>query len=337
MLVWLQAPSDGWGDDWANLGVNGFYGLWRWPEDGDKYPGWAVDTLQELQKNDQYAYAGESPDAVRRTLQMTGNERIVGWLGGDEPDMFGPNPQEWTTNINAMLAIQDRPVAANFGLGFGGFDWWYDHISDADRAAWCAPVDVPSVDYYGMTSPNNPANQNGAWTYGRAIDNLRKACGDNKPLGIFVETTEITTGAKTATPAGIKAAAWNGVIHGADHVDLFVHDFDCTNGECGAMAFMTAAKYAPQRQAVKELSDELNKWNAVLRTPDVKGADAATVTGIPLHTLTKRSGGKTYVFAQSAGDSTRIDGYSGTATVTVAGKSFTDQWTPNQVRIYIAE
>ena len=135
----------------------------------------------------------------------------------------------------------------------GGHD-----ITDAERAAWCAPVDVPSVDYYGMTDYYEPAKNKGAWTYGRAIDNLEKAC-PGKPTWSFVEVTQPWDGsANSATPAGIRAAAWNAVIHGADGVEWFIHDFYC-DSECGPNVFLTAPRWAANRQAVKDFTAELNR------------------------------------------------------------------------------
>ena len=330
--VWLQDPA-GNAADYKALGVTTFLGLWDWPNDDGKWPGWAEASLDALAKYEMDAFAGESPEAVRRTLAMRNNDRITGWLAGDEPDMFGPAPGAWQQRIAAMTGVQDRRVAGNFGLGFGGFGWWYDHLSDAERAAWCEPIDVPSVDYYGMTNPE-PLENKGAWTYGRAIDNLRKACGDDKPLGSFVEVTEIDASATAATPEGIRNAAWNAVVNGADAINWFIHDFKC-NPECGPSVFLYEDKWAANRTAMQEVNDELHKWAPILTVPDAVGS--ATSSGIPLDLLTKRVGGTTYVFAQASGDRDRPQGYTGTATVTVDGKAFTDFWREYQVRVYTVD
>lgn len=329
--VWLQDPA-GNAADYKALGVTTFLGLWDWPSDDGKWPGWAQASLDALATHGMNTYAGESPEAIEATLAMENNYVVTGWLAGDEPDMFGPDPQTWQDRIAAMKAVQDRPVAANFGLGFGGFGWWYDHLSDAERAAWCEPIDVPSVDYYGMTNPE-PEENKGAWTYGRAVNNLRKACGDDKPLGSFVEVTEIDEAATTQTPEGIRDAAWNAIVNGADAINWFIHDFKC-NPECGPSVFLYEDKWAANRAAMAEVNAELHQWATVLAAPDATGA---TSTGIPLDMLVKRVDGVTYVFAQATGDQSAPQGYSGTATVTVDGRSFTDLWEPYQVRVYIAE
>ena len=72
-----------------------------------------------------------------------------------------------------------------------------------------------------------------------------------------------------------------------------------------------------------------------MKTPDVKGV--ATSSGTPLTLLTKQYDGVTYVFAQADGSYTAPQGASGTATVTVNGQSFSDSWTPYQVRVYTVQ
>jgi hypothetical protein len=329
--VWLQDPA-GNAKDYKEMGVNTFVGLWNWPNDGDAYPGWAKDSLDALAREDLVAYGGLTPTAVRQTLSMKHNKQVVGWMAGDEPDMQNVTPEQWTQNIEAMKAVEDRPVYGNFGQGFSGFDWWYGHLTDETRAAYCAPVDIASFDFYGMTNqklPETPEHR-GPWTYGRGVDNLEKAC-PGKPTWAFVEVTEPSPVAKAATPEGIRAAAWNAIVHGADGLEYFIHDFNC-NPECGPSAFLYEDRWKANREAVKDLNAELHRYDAVLTSPDVEGV--ASSTGIPLTLLAKRVDGTTYVFAQADGSDDRFDGYSGRATVTVDGHTFTDTWKPYQVRVY---
>jgi hypothetical protein len=81
---------------------------------------------------------------------------------------------------------------------------------------------------------------------------------------------------------------------------------------------------------------QIHRYDAALTSPDVTGRGAATSTGIPLALLTKKVNGITRVFAQADGSAAATRGYSGSATVTVNGQSFTDTWTRYQVRVYTA-
>ena len=329
--VWLQDPTFN-ARQYKNMGVNTFVGLWKFPSEEGTTPGWAQASLDALARNHMTAVAGETPDAVRGILALHRNQRITAWLAGDEPDMSDFGPDQWKQKIDSMLAVQKRAVYGNFGKSFGGFDWWYDHMTDAERAAYCAPLDIASVDYYGMTDHTEDPDHRGPWTYGRAVDNLQKACGPSKPTYAFVETTQPSNeSANAATPQGMRAAAWNAIIHGADGIEWFVHDFYCPDG-CGDKVFATDPQWAANRRAVARLDAEIHRYDAALTGPDVDGV--TTSTGIPLALLTKQVGDTTYVFAQADGDSSHPDGYTGRATVTVRGHSFTDSWAPYQVRVY---
>ena len=330
--VWLQNPAQD-ADAFAALGVNTYVGLWNWPYDDQAYPGWAREALDAAAAHNATVYAAESAAAVEKATELGNYDELSGFLGGDEPDMFNVSVQEWTARIEAMKAVSDKPVYGNFGKGFGGFDWWDGKLSAAQRAAYCEPLDIASVDYYGTTDPWEPAESRGTWVYGRAIDRVEAACGD-KPVFGFVELTQPWKNSENAaTPRSIREDAWSAVIHGADGLTFFLHDFWCEDG-CDSIF---SATWADNREAWADLNTELQSYAAALGAPDVTGAGAATSTGIPLALLTKNVGGKTLVFAQADGDRQHPDGYSGKAAVTVGGEVFTDDWKPYQVRVYTTD
>jgi hypothetical protein len=286
----------------------------------------------------------------------------------DEPDM---NQVDFPTNneltapalqaeANAVRTWDPtRPTYVNFGKCMSISDWIGCNTGIQSPAAtsyqtmmrqYCSAADIESSDYYGYTDPYEPANYHGAYTYGLAIVNDKAMCGLAKPTLGFVETGHPFPNSGTTTPAQIRAAVWDEVLHGANGIIYFVHDF-YSDGFTEDGLLTTEADAKPTVQSV---DSELTQLAPELNSPSLTGVSASSSGGVPVTTMLKVFGGQTYLFAMADGNASLPNSGATTATfkvpgtgdatlatvlgenrtVTVTGGTLTDQFSPYQVHIY---
>jgi hypothetical protein len=239
-------------------------------------------------------------------------------------------PDGWKANGDGMrVADPSRGLYGNFGKGFGMPDWPGYHTCPGptmadDFAKFVEPLTVTSSDFYGITDPYEQLQNHGVWTYGRAVTHTRSYAG-GRPVWGFLEGSNPwnNSGATQANQVAgrmptnlLMPVAWNMVVHGANGLIYFCHDFSnggiiedgCLN-EPGIPAAMQAVNASVQQYA------------AVLAQASVAGT-TATSSPVAVTTLTKHYGGQTYVFAMGDGDSGHILGAAVTgAQISVAGAS----------------
>lgn len=214
-----------------------------------------------------------------------------------------------------------RPTYANYGKpmvapdGFIGYR--YQNTYEADMKTYCDAVDLVSGDYYGYTDPNSPGPQQGGWTYGGVIDNLREHCGPNKPLWGFVDTNHSFTNNDNGfiTADQMEIATWNMVVHGANGIIYFAHHFNGAGlvDEDGMLHYPDIAARAAQINAkLKSLAPILNSY-----TNSNVDVSATSTNNIPVTTMYKVYNNSNYVFAMADGNSTHIDSGATTGTISV--------------------
>jgi hypothetical protein len=340
--VWLQDPlreRNGTINaiNYKGIGINSFIGLWRWPSEVDKYPGYNPPAARALRDAGMKVYAGSNQAAVDWNLAHPEfASTFVGYLMGDEPDMnkvsgdatlaAASMPDAWRQAGNALRAADPtRAVYANFGKGFALDPWVGYHVGPgptqaADFAKYIEPTTFLSSDYYAVTDPYEQLNQHGIWGYGRAVDNTERNAGGRAVWG-FVECSAPFPAGKVANniagrmpPDLIMPAVWEMVVHGADGIIYFCHDF--SNGgmvEDGCLA-------DPGMPAAMKLANtSVQSYAGVLQTPDVTGTTTTTNGSVAVVTLMKKLGGSTYLFAMGDGNASYPNGQSVVATITVGG------------------
>jgi hypothetical protein len=335
-----------------NVGVNVFVGLWDFPTDNSQYPGWSVDAVTALKNNGLTAFGGDN--TTWAASHATISSALTGYLLGDEPDMNRVNctgcsdwPDPWKQHgdtVKAAATTQGRQVYANFGKGFCLDPWnGYDSRGNEsiDFPKYTEPETVISCDAYWETDPyEGYANRGYLWRYGANVDKLQRWTGA-KPAWGFLEGAAPWQGTNEINPLRIAPIAWMQVIHGADGLIYFCHDFGGTGNDAGCLANAGTAMQATDAS--------IQQYAGVLNTAKLVGT---TATGL-VTTRTHASGGQTYVFAIGDGDNAHEAGVTADSTITVPGASdgtvtvldenrtvtmtggaFTDHFTPYQHHVY---
>jgi hypothetical protein len=247
-----------------------------------------------------------------RPLSDYGSETVA-WLITDEPDMlYGPGSDPWTgrEGWNTCIPIQDergscgysvmqtladrlpkdeRPHYANFGRGV--LEW----ESDAEAEGFVNHyTDFTSADLYYYTEPNQPPEDRRASKYGTLIDRMRKldaTDGNRQPIWAFIEVGHPFGENWTPTINGdqIAGAVWNSLIHEAQGIVYFNHNF---GGSCLSRHVLREECGAAIRPAVTEVNRRVTELAPVLSTQSYQWTFHPA-----LDTMLKEHDGSFYIFA----------------------------------------
>ena len=328
--VWIQDPSrieNGVpnGTTYQKIGVNQDVGIWDDEWYNLRYQG-LIDTKWK-------AYTGGGRAAEVKKLTGATATYFNGYTLDDEADMNYPNdPSVYSTAAekkaaDAIRAVDPtRPVYSNYGKCLAIYQWVGCHAQagyDTDMKAYCDLVDLVSADYYGWTDPWEPASYHGAWTYGTSVDNMHKYCGATKPVMGFVEAANPwSPGQGSGTPKAITAdqmeqAIWNMVVHGANGVIYFAHDFSNGLVEDAMLSHPDiVARATTVNSRLKSLAPILNSFSQ-------SGVSATGTNNIPVSTMYKKYNGGNYVFAAADGNASHTLSGATTGTITVPVSSGT--------------
>jgi hypothetical protein len=134
-------------------------------------------------------------------------------------------------------------------------------------------------------------------TVARGIDALRGYSDDQKPIVAAVEASNIA-GTGGPTPEQIRAEVWLALVHGAGGIQYFCHRTAPDVSETACIDDTATA------DAMRAVDAEITELAPVLNTPPLANAVTAVAspTSVLVHTMVKRSGGSTYLFAVSPQD-----------------------------------
>lgn len=290
--VWLQAPRNA--ARYKELGINLYVGLWKGPTEAQ---------LDELDA------AGMPVVCEQNGFALTQLERstIVAWMHGDEPDNAQalPDGKGWGPPIEPKVIVADyeriraadpsRPVLLNLGQAVA-WDGWHGRgvrsRHPEDYPEYVKGCDIASFDIYPVAH-DKPAVSGKLEFVGRGTQRLREWCGPSKPVFACIETVQLGPGGRSATPAEIRSEVWMALIHGANGLVYFVHEFKPKFVEAGLLAKPETA------HAVRAINAEVAALAPVLNSASVR--DAAEVKsseeGVPIALMCKRTGDELFVFA----------------------------------------
>ncbi|MGK4579959.1 DUF4082 domain-containing protein [Kitasatospora sp. HPMI-4] len=375
--VWMQDPTTPFnGSDeahaFASLGVNTLVGLWDWPEEDDgRLRAAAAAGLAVIAGGKACdpapgaagaaAWACDTADLpLAAQAARLGADSLAGYQLADEPDMDVPNgtatgagcmPPGKLAGFADSLRQQDptRPVLVNFGSGVAGGA--RGPGCPSDFSGYTGSADIVSVDFYGITDPSSPARTKGVRTYAATAARAR-TLAPGKPVWVFLETpvqmlggSATASGAKAASPAQVRAAAWAALVNGATGLTWFCHSFVAQAQQVDA-CLRDARSAAAIRTVDADARAYAGYWNA----PPVLVGVAAE--GAPVTATLRRAGGRTAILAVATDSPELPEGGPATATftlpdhwsgkirtddgrtLTVAGGTFTDRFDTYQPHVY---
>lgn len=348
--VWLQSP---WkilngktiAQNYKDIGINTYIGLWNWPSEKDMYPGYALDSMQALKDANMNVYAGNDEAAVNWiNAHPEFRDIFKGYMLGDEPDMNrnsgvqaqadANTPLAWKALGDALWALDNtREVYANFGKPFAkdswhGTEYGQTGSQESDFELYISPTTVISSDFYGITDPWELPENHGVWTYGRSVRNTLKWAshdGKSRPVWGFVEASAPWKDASSSNwmfqrmpPSLLMPITWNMIINGAQGILYFCHDFSPQS--LGAHA---ALREPGIPDAMKAADETILAYGAVLKTANIAGTSVVTDGPVNVIALTKQFEGYTYVFTMGDGNSNYRDGLAVNAEITISGQTGT--------------
>lgn len=289
--VWLQNPSNA--SRFRAAGINTFVGLWQGPT--------AVQ-LDALRASGMAVICDQNELALRR-----GDTNIVAWMHGDEPDNaqslgpqlgYGPPiaPEKIVSDYQRIKAADpSRPVLLNLGQGVA-WDGWYGRGRRAnhpeDYPEYLKGCDIASFDIYPANHDSKAVAGN-LWFVARGVERLRDWTLDQKPVWACIECTRIGKSGRKPTPAEVRAEVWMALIHGADGLIYFVHQFE--------PRFIEAALLEDSEMlaAVTRLNQQIVELAPVLSSPTITNSVPVRVAdpAVPVATMTKQFAGQTCLFA----------------------------------------
>jgi Zn ribbon nucleic-acid-binding protein len=192
-------------------------------------------------------------------------------------------------------ADPSRPVLLNLGQGVA-WDGWYGRgrrtNHPEDYAAYLKGCDIASFDIYPANHESKAVGGN-LWFVARGVERLRTWTGDQKPIWACIECTHIRKSGHKPTPTEVRAEVWMALIHRADGLIYFVHQFE--------PKFIEAALLEDSKMlaTVTGLNQQITELAPVLNSPTITNTVTVTVPdrAVPVATMVKRFNGQTYLFA----------------------------------------
>ncbi len=297
VAVWLQAPSHA--ARYREIGINLYVGLWRGPTE---------EQLDTLDKAGMKVICGQS----ERALRFKDRPTIVGWMHGDEPDNaqslgrgqgYGP-PIPPARIIESYEKLRrndpDRPVLLNLGQGVA-WDGWYGRgvrtNHPEDYPEYLRGCDIASFDIY-PASHDRKEVAGKLWYVPQGVDRLRRWTEGRKDVWCCIETTRISNEKTKPTPSQVRSEVWMALIHGANGIIYFAHQFKPKFIEAGLLADDAMAReVASINRQIQQLAPVLNS-EKVVEGVKVDSSEAQ----VPIDIMAKRLENAVYIFAVAMRD-----------------------------------
>ena len=208
-------------------------------------------------------------EAARKAI--VASPGFAGWMHGDEPDnpkvvdgkyrATGIPPAELIARYNEMKA-SSTPAAMYLNLGQGVANGMGQSTPDATYREFMNAADIVCYDVYPTSTQAN--GQDRLHLVARGMSRLKEFAGRDRPAWIWLECTAIRgnapgIGFRPPTPHELRAEIWMSILHGADGIGYFPHQFNPYKGGPAAIP-------ADLQQEMKLTNRLLHKLAPVLRT-----------------------------------------------------------------------
>jgi cellulose/xylan binding protein with CBM9 domain len=247
----------------ADMGVNIYVG-----ESGD-----AEAWCSQIAKHGGVGFvhwAKYAKDEAKRKALLA-NPGFAGWMHGDEPDnaatvdgeyrATGIPPAELIARYNEMKK-SSTPAAMYLNLGQGLANGMGQSTPDATYREFMNCADIVCYDVYPTSTQAN--GQDRLHLVARGMSRLKAFASLNRPAWIWLECTAIHgnapgIGFRPPTPHELRAEIWMSILHGADGIGYFPHQFNPYKGGPAAIP-------ADLQKEMKLTNGLLHKLAPVLRT-----------------------------------------------------------------------
>ena len=247
-------------------------------------------------------YAVTSFDAA-----LVGNDAVLAWLHGDEPDMPQRDAATGTSKprrspeeiVAAYQRIKEADKTRPVGMTFTACFMQEDSRFDAATKARVYPEFVKGGDFIGFDI--YPIYGSGYASHldwvAKGVTQLLALGGPNPPLYAWIETSK---GARWMTyekqpdvlPIHTRAEVWMAVIRGATAIGYFTHAW--------RPAFTEFAPTQEMQDELKRLNGQLARLSgAILADPATAKVEMTLAGNLNCHVKATRHEGALYLFAQN--------------------------------------
>lgn len=292
--VWLQDPINA--ARYKAIGVNFYAGLWDGP---------TKRQLMQLQAANMPAFTPQNDLG----LQEEYRDIIAGWMMPDEPDnaqaragggLGPPISPNFLLQLYQEMKARDpkRPILLNLGQGVA-WDQWHgrgtrtNHPEDYED--YVKAADILSFDIYPVS--HRDAAVRGRLDYvARGVDRLIGWSGGSKPVWSVIEASRVSNPEIMPTGDQVRSLVWLSIIHGAEGIIYFVHEFAPTFVEASLLDNVAL------REAITAINQRLHSLAAVLKSENLQ--DAVSIKPVSsaynnVSALVKQDDCHLYIFAGS--------------------------------------
>jgi hypothetical protein len=183
--------------------------------------------------------SSRSDEQLRAIASSSG---FLGWMHGDEPDNpavvdgvfrdYRRAPQQLQSDYDNMLA-SSTPAPMYLNLGQGMANGMAQSTPDSIYPAFCSTADILCYDVYPTSTQADGTRR--LHLVARGVERLRAFAGPEKPVWVWLECTNIHDGNsgignRSPHPHELRAEVWMAIVHGADGIGYFPHQFNPYRG-----------------------------------------------------------------------------------------------------------
>ncbi len=180
--------------------------------------------------------------SAERRAAVAASPGFLGWMHGDEPDnpavvddvflSYHVTPERLQADYEAMQA-SSTPAPMYINLGQGLANGINQSTPDHIYPAFCRAADVVCYDVYPTSTQENGTSR--LHLVARGVERLRRFAGPDKPVWVWLECTRINggrteVGNRAPLPHELRAQVWMAIVHGADGIGYFPHQFNPYRG-----------------------------------------------------------------------------------------------------------
>lgn len=341
--IWLQNPENA--ARYKAIGINFYAGLWDGPTERQ---------LRQLQAAKMPVFAPQNDLALDEKY----SDIIAGWMMPDEPDNAQAQPEgglgppvlpKFLIKLYQNMKERDpnRPILLNLGQGVA-WDQWHGRGTRTnhpeDYQDYVKAADILSFDIYPITHPDGGIRGRLDFVP-RGVDRLIGWTDGTKPVWSVIEASRVSNPHILPTGDKVRDLVWLSIIHGAEGIIYFVHQFTPGFKEASLL------ENEPLRVAITAINQRLQDLAVVLKSESLPGVvtiKPTTKSDKNVSALVKQDDCHLYIFTgslskfstkaqfriQGVGDASRVEVLDEARVLPLVGGTFLDNFGPYATHLY---